>query len=202
LPFSDNCKDTLTISIERIYVPVIAPRSLIGVRRLESLENIQLLSSFEFVKPYFVYFYISAQRTPAYLASNPEVQAWSTVLQDFPDLPTTAFRSFTMSSNRLRRIAREIEETKADHLAKVILRTAQGKDDLTHLEGQFEGPPDTPYEGGKYIVDIRIPNDYPFRPPIMKFTTRLWHPNVSSQTVCCPPTSLQVCVLGEECLSR
>lgn len=89
-----------------------------------------------------------------------------------------------MSSNRLRRIAREIEETKADHHAKVILRTAGGRDDLTHLEGQFEGPPDTPYEGGKFIVDIRIPNDYPFRPPVMKFTTRLWHPNVSSQTVC------------------
>jgi len=54
---------------------------------------------------------------------------------------------------------------------------------LTHLQGQFFGPPDTPYAGGKFFIDIRIPSDYPFKPPIMKFTTKIWHPNVSSQTV-------------------
>jgi ubiquitin-conjugating enzyme (huntingtin interacting protein 2) len=60
------------------------------------------------------------------------------------------------------------------------------KDDLNHLRGSFMGPPDTPYEGGKYFVDIRIPSDYPFRPPVMKFETKLWHPNVSSVTVSQP----------------
>ncbi|KAI9723886.1 MAG: hypothetical protein M1828_004005 [Chrysothrix sp. TS-e1954] len=87
-----------------------------------------------------------------------------------------------MSSNRLRRIAKEIEDTRSDTLSKVNLEPANGGDDLTALEGSFEGPPDTPYEGGKYFVDIRIPNDYPFRPPNMRFRTKIWHPNVSSQT--------------------
>ena len=41
---------------------------------------------------------------------------------------------------------------------------------------------DTPYDGGIFIVDIIIPQDYPFKPPKMKFDTKLWHPNVSSQT--------------------
>lgn len=89
-----------------------------------------------------------------------------------------------MSSNRLRRIAKEIEDVQSDTWSKVTLQTAGTADDLTHLEGRFEGPPDTPYEGGKYAVDIRIPNDYPFKPPVMRFSTRIWHPNVSSQTVC------------------
>jgi len=31
-------------------------------------------------------------------------------------------------------------------------------------------------------VDIIIPPDYPFKPPKMKFDTKIWHPNVSSQT--------------------
>ena len=31
-------------------------------------------------------------------------------------------------------------------------------------------------------MDIQIPADYPFKPPKMKFDTKIWHPNISSQT--------------------
>ena len=31
-------------------------------------------------------------------------------------------------------------------------------------------------------MDIIIPPDYPFKPPKMKFDTKVWHPNISSQT--------------------
>ena len=31
-------------------------------------------------------------------------------------------------------------------------------------------------------MDIIIPPDYPFKPPKMKFDSKIWHPNVSSQT--------------------
>lgn len=31
-------------------------------------------------------------------------------------------------------------------------------------------------------MEIKIPEGYPFEPPKMRFVTRLWHPNVSSQT--------------------
>ena len=54
---------------------------------------------------------------------------------------------------------------------------------LMHLRGWFAGPPDTPYAGGTFSVDIQLPGQYPFVPPKMKFETRVWHPNVSSQTV-------------------
>lgn len=88
-----------------------------------------------------------------------------------------------MGSNRLRRINKEIQETAADTFSKVFLTPADGADQLDHLEGTFLGPPDTPYEGGTFKIDIVIPTDYPFRPPKMKFKTKIWHPNVSSQTV-------------------
>ncbi|ORY70894.1 ubiquitin-conjugating enzyme [Pseudomassariella vexata] len=86
-------------------------------------------------------------------------------------------------SSRARRVAKELADIEAD--AKVSNITAQPADstgDLTHLKACIPGPPGTPYEGGKFIVDVNIPTEYPFRPPIMKFDTKVWHPNISSQT--------------------
>mmetsp|Transcript_27729 Transcript_27729/g.40969 ORF Transcript_27729/g.40969 Transcript_27729/m.40969 type:complete len:219 (+) Transcript_27729:125-781(+) len=50
------------------------------------------------------------------------------------------------------------------------------------LLGKIKGPSSTPYEGGVFEIDIIIPPPYPFEPPKMKFVTKIWHPNISSQT--------------------
>ena len=57
-----------------------------------------------------------------------------------------------------------------------------GKPGWRHLVGTITGPEGTAYEGGVFDVDILIPTEYPFEPPKMKFITKIWHPNVSSQT--------------------
>lgn len=88
-----------------------------------------------------------------------------------------------MASNRGRRIAKEILDIRADTISHITVDPMGDDEDITHLRGSFPGPPGTPYEGGTYAIDIRIPTDYPFRPPKMKFVTKVWHPNVSSQTV-------------------
>ncbi|KFY32852.1 hypothetical protein V495_08670 [Pseudogymnoascus sp. VKM F-4514 (FW-929)] len=90
--------------------------------------------------------------------------------------------STEMASNRIRRIAKELGDIQKDQSSTIEARAAGSGEDLTHLKATFPGPPDTPYAGGQYVVDIKIPIEYPFRPPVMKFETRLWHPNVSSQT--------------------
>ncbi|APA10452.1 hypothetical protein SS1G_07048 [Sclerotinia sclerotiorum 1980 UF-70] len=88
-----------------------------------------------------------------------------------------------MSSNRVRRIAKELNDIANDPESQIFCQSRDGSDsDLTSLRASFPGPPDTPYEGGTYLVDIKIPNEYPFRPPQMSFVTKLWHPNISSQT--------------------
>lgn len=85
------------------------------------------------------------------------------------------------SSNRTRRIGKELADINNDPHSQIVAEPVR-EEDLTHLKGKFKGPPDTPYEGGTYVIDIKIPGDYPFRPPTMKFDTRVWHPNVSSVT--------------------
>jgi ubiquitin-conjugating enzyme E2 G1 len=40
------------------------------------------------------------------------------------------------------------------------------------------GPPDSPYEGGMFNAVLKFTADYPNRPPTMRFTSELWHPNV------------------------
>ena len=90
-----------------------------------------------------------------------------------------------MAANRNRRLQKEIQDILKDKIAGITLTNPQGNTDitdLTHFKGHFRGPPDTPYEGGQYEVDIRITPEYPFKPPDMRFVTKIWHPNVSSQT--------------------
>ncbi|GAP92788.1 putative ubiquitin conjugating enzyme [Rosellinia necatrix] len=88
-----------------------------------------------------------------------------------------------MSSSRVRRVAKELSDMAADAAnSNVTAEPVNNTGDLTHLKACIFGPPGTPYEGGRYIVDVKIPTEYPFRPPIMKFVTKVWHPNISSQT--------------------
>jgi len=54
--------------------------------------------------------------------------------------------------------------------------------EAVRLEGKIQGASGTPYENGVYKIDITITPKYPFEPPKMKFITKIWHPNISSQT--------------------
>lgn len=83
----------------------------------------------------------------------------------------------------MRRLAKELADIRTDTVSQITAEPVGGDDDITHIRGTFPGPPGTPYEGGTFKIDVKIPNEYPFRPPTMKFITRVWHPNVSSQTV-------------------
>jgi len=87
-----------------------------------------------------------------------------------------------MASNRARRVHKEIRDIHNDTISNIQVEPAGPEEDFTHLKGTFEGPGGTPYEGGRFEIEIKIPLEYPFQPPVMRFITKIWHPNVSSQT--------------------
>jgi len=79
---------------------------------------------------------------------------------------------------RLRRVNKEIADCKNDRTSNVQIELVENSP--FHLKGTFQGPEDTPYAGGRFDVDIVIPEAYPFQPVKMKFITKVYHPNVSS----------------------
>ncbi|XP_074598530.1 ubiquitin conjugating enzyme 4 [Brevipalpus obovatus] len=86
-----------------------------------------------------------------------------------------------MANIAVQRMQRELNEVaKFDESQKISVELVGSN--LMHLRGRIAGPPDTPYEGGIFIIDIRIPETYPFNPPKMRFITKIWHPNISSVT--------------------
>ena len=51
---------------------------------------------------------------------------------------------------------------------------------IMEINASFIGPEGTPYSGGMYLLNIKIDeSSYPFKPPKIKFITKIYHPNIS-----------------------
>jgi len=47
-------------------------------------------------------------------------------------------------------------------------------------EIHMEGPEGSPYAGGQFRLHLSLPKEYPFKPPVLSFATKIYHPNVSN----------------------
>lgn len=78
------------------------------------------------------------------------------------------------------------------HYEQKMLREADPKIDgvggsmrgenMMEWDGIVYGPEDSPYEGGRFEISITLSDTYPLTPPKAFFKTKVWHPNISSQT--------------------
>lgn len=78
----------------------------------------------------------------------------------------------------IKRLQKELQDMQKD--ATPNLSAGPINDNLFEWEAVILGPIGTPYEGGVFNLSISIPSNYPFKPPMVIFKTRIFHPNINS----------------------
>ncbi|KAA8915297.1 hypothetical protein TRICI_002654 [Trichomonascus ciferrii] len=57
--------------------------------------------------------------------------------------------------------------------------SAQPHDDnLRYFDVMIDGPSQSPYEGGRFKLELFLPEDYPMEAPKIRFLTKIYHPNI------------------------
>lgn len=79
----------------------------------------------------------------------------------------------------LRRIQNECKEMLTNPPANCSAGPIN-EQDIFSWNATIMGPEGSPYEGGVFKLKIDFPSDFPFNPPKMLFTTKIYHCNINS----------------------
>ena len=74
------------------------------------------------------------------------------------------------------RLQREYAEMENNPIENINAIPIEG--DLRNWDCVIIGPPATPYENGVFYLSLSIPDEYPHKPPQVRFRNHIYHPNI------------------------
>ena len=92
----------------------------------------------------------------------------------------TATETIAGPSSGKRRMRTDLMKLNENYVVKL-----EGES-LKEFTVNFDGPKETPYEGGVWKVKVFLPEKYPFQSPRIGFLNKIFHPNINfaSGAVC------------------
>lgn len=88
------------------------------------------------------------------------------------------------ASKRLQKEAQVLKNTANDDVR--LNPTAN----IMEWDATIVGPKDSFYDGYEFDLKIQVPSAYPMQPPVIKFATKIFHPNVMYEV--CPSVAMNM----------
>ncbi|XP_017002841.2 ubiquitin-conjugating enzyme E2 N isoform X1 [Drosophila takahashii] len=77
-----------------------------------------------------------------------------------------------------RRIIKETQRLLEDPVPGIS--AIPDENNARYFRVQVTGPHDSPFEGGVFKLELFLPEDYPMKAPMVRFLTKIYHPNIDS----------------------
>eukprot|EP01066_Platyproteum_vivax_P010636 Platyproteum_vivax@DN4784_c0_g1_i1.p1 len=81
-----------------------------------------------------------------------------------------------MSTFARRRLIRDFKKLQSDPPSGVS--GSPTNNDIMRWDAVIFGPEDTPWDGGTFKLEMEFSEEYPNKPPKVRFTTKMFHPNI------------------------
>lgn len=88
-----------------------------------------------------------------------------------------------MSNQTNRRIINDLKHIKLEFDKQIFAEPLP--DNLLNWQAVILGPPDSIWDGGVFKLTMEFPKDYPIKPPLVKFVTTMFHPNIYTDGKIC-----------------
>jgi ubiquitin-conjugating enzyme E2 A len=88
-----------------------------------------------------------------------------------------------MSSTTRRRLLNDLKRIEQEDSVGIFASPQQ--DNILFWEAVIFGPEDTTWEGGIFKLTLEFSEEYPTKPPIVKFVTNMFHPNIYADGKIC-----------------